>query len=121
MKLSLAFLSLLCAGVLAAPVPQAAAAAAFDGRWSVTIVPTSGECSARRTVPIQVSNGRITYDGSFRAQAKGKVSPKGAIDVTFARKGDVANATGSLARSSGRGRWTSPTKDCAGTWSARRA
>src|SRR5687767_5497934 len=90
MKLSLAFLSLLCAGLLAAPVPQAAAAAAFDGRWSVTIVPTSGECSARRTVPIQVSNGRITYDGSFRAQAKGKVSPKGAIDVTFARKGDVA-------------------------------
>ena len=117
MKLNPTPLSLMCAGLViaAAVCPQVRAAEAFDGRWSVLIVPTSGECVARRTVPIQVSNGRIIYDGKFRSQASGKVGRKGSINVRFTHKGDVVDAQGALTRGSGRGSWASPTKKCSGT------
>ena len=114
--------SLLCAGVLAAVacVPQSQAAPSFDGKWTVTIAVESGECKTR-TVPIQVSEGQVRYAGVFRAEAAGRASPQGSLNVSFSRKGDVAHATGALAGTSGRGNWTSPTKDCSGTWSARQA
>ncbi len=114
--------SLLCAGVLVAVafVPQSQAAPSFDGKWTVTIAVESGACKTR-TVPIQVSDGRVRYAGAFRAEATGKVSSQGSLNVSFSRKRDVAHATGALAGASGRGNWTSPTKDCSGTWSARRA
>ncbi len=114
--------SLLCASLLAAAAcaPQAVAAGAFDGRWSVTIGVKGGECVAR-TVQIQVSDGRVRYPGKFRAEATGKVSQTGSLNLRFSRKQHVAQATGKLAGTSGRGRWVSPTKGCSGVWSARRA
>ena len=104
----------------AAFVPQSQAAPSFDGKWTVSIAVENGACKGR-TVPIQVADGRVRYAGAFRAEATGRVSPKGALNVSFSRKGDVAHATGALAGAAGRGNWTSPTKDCSGTWSARKA
>ena len=61
------------------------------------------------------------FAGKFRAEATGRISPQGALNVSFSRKGDVAHATGALRGTAGSGNWTSPTKDCSGTWSARKA
>ena len=104
----------------AAFVPQSQAAPSFDGTWTVTIAVENGACKGR-TVPIQVADGHVRYAGTFRAEATGRVSPQGALNVSFSRRGDVAHATGALDGTAGRGNWTSPTKDCSGTWSARKA
>jgi len=114
--------SLLCVGMLAAAVfaSPSRSADSFDGKWTVSIAVKTGACMSR-TVPIRVSNGRVSYAGPFEARATGKISPTGSLDVSFSRKGDVAHAAGAVAGTSGRGHWTSPTVDCSGTWSARRA
>jgi hypothetical protein len=106
----------------AATIPQAGTAApGFDGAWAVKIVAESGECSTRMTVPIEVSGGRIRYTGSFSAVASGAVGANGRLNVRFAHSDDVVNARGALKGGSGYGSWKSPTKNCGGTWTARRA
>ncbi len=107
---------------LAAAIPQAGLAAqGFDGAWSVKITAESGECSTRMTLPIEVSRGRISYTGAFNARASGAVGANGRLNVSFAHSDDVVNARGSLKGSSGYGSWKSPTQECGGTWTAKRA
>jgi hypothetical protein len=95
------------------------AAKPFDGDWSVRITAQRGSCSGY-TVPIEVSGGRVSYSGFFDATATGSVRPNGAIKVRFAHEDQVVDASGSVRGQTGSGRWTSPTKGCAGTWTARR-
>lgn len=97
------------------------AAASFDGKWSVQVTAEGGECAAGYTVPIRVSNGQVSYSGPFDAQAKGKVNPNGALRVSFAHRKDVVDVRGSLNDRIGHGSWSSPTKNCEGTWIARKA
>lgn len=104
----------------AAILPNASLAAKpFDGEWSVRIVAQSGECSGY-TVPIEVSGGRVSYSGFFNATASGSIKPDGVLRVRFAHEDEVVNASGSVRGVAGSGRWSSPTKGCAGTWTARR-
>ena len=115
---SLLSVGLLIAGVAA---PANASAAAHDGKWIVSVVSESGTCRARYTVPIRVEDGQVTYAGAFRAEASGRVNPTGKLKVSFSHKEQVLDASGSLQGRSGYGSWKSPTKDCAGTWMARKA
>lgn len=93
----------------------------FDGRWTVTATADGENCASRYRVPIKVAAGKVTYAGMFGARAEGKIRPDGKLKVRFAHRNDVLNATGALKGASGSGRWTSPTRDCTGTWVARKA
>lgn len=109
------------AAALAAGVAgPAQAATAFDGRWSVKISAETGNCFSY-TVPIEVADGQISYSGRFSATASGEIGAGGTLNVSFARKDDLVQAKGSLQDRIGYGSWQSPTKDCAGTWVARKA
>ncbi len=111
----------LAAALSVATLPNAGLAAKpFDGEWSVRIVAQSGECRGY-TVPIEVSGGRVSYSGFFDATANGSIKSNGVLKVRFAHEDDVVNASGSVAGTAGSGRWNSPTKGCAGTWTARRS
>ena len=90
----------------------------FDGSWSVLIVAKGSACTVAYAVLIQVEDGNISYVGPFNAVADGKVDNDGKLDVQLARSGDVVRATGALANQSGSGRWSTPTLQCAGAWTA---
>ena len=111
----------IAAALAAVPVSLSFAAAPFDGHWSVRITAADGKCSAGYTVPIRVSDGRVSYTGPFNAVANGKVSSNGSLRVSFAHRKDVVNVQGSVKGAVGQGRWLSPTKHCGGTWVARKA
>jgi len=113
----------LCLGLLsgAGLAMPGAAATSFDGSWSVSIVARSGECRAPATVPIRVTEGRVSYAGAFRARANGAVDESGRLAIRFSHKDRIVAASGSLEGGRGSGRWTSPTEECSGTWTARRA
>ena len=108
-------------GLATIPAQTSFAATPFDGQWSVRITAESGQCPAGYTVPIRVSNGRVSYSGPFNAKANGKIGANGALQVSFAHSKDVVNARGSVTGRVGRGSWKSPTKNCRGTWVARKA
>ena len=105
---------------IAIPATMSFAAAPFDGKWSVQITAEVGRCAAY-TVPIRVADGQVSYAGPFNARAKGKIGPNGALRVSFAHRRDVVNVQGSVNGRLGHGRWKSPTKNCGGTWIARKA
>ena len=110
----------LAAALCAALLPQTSLAAKpFDGEWSVRITAKSGDCSAY-TVPIEVSDGRISYSGFFTATATGAIRQNGVLKARFSREEDVVDVSGSVAGGSGSGKWASPTKGCVGTWTARK-
>ncbi len=96
------------------------AAGDHDGKWVVSVMAEAGACKARRTVPIHVVQGRVTYAGLFSAEAKGQVHATGELNVVFSHRDQVVNASGILSEQLGRGSWKSPTKDCSGSWIARK-
>jgi hypothetical protein len=108
-------------GLATLPAQTSFAATPFDGTWSVRLTAESGQCPAGYTVPIRVSNGRVSYSGPFNARANGKIGTNGALQVSFAHSRDVVNARGSIKGRVGQGSWKSPTKNCRGTWVARKA
>jgi hypothetical protein len=86
----------------------------FDGGWRVEAVADPGRCSDRYVVAIRVAGGRIS-GAFFGATAAGNVDANGKLNLHI----DVVRASGSLATTTGAGRWKSPT--CNGSWTARRA
>ncbi len=108
-------------GLATLPAQTSFAATPFDGKWSVQITAEAGNCPAGYTVPIRVADGRVSYPGPFNARANGKIGTNGALQVSFAHSKDVVNARGSVKGRSGSGSWKSPTKNCHGTWVARKA
>ncbi len=107
------------AAALSAGTGPSLAAKPFDGEWSVRITAKTGDCSGY-TIPIEVTGGRVSYSGFFNAQASGAIRPNGSLNVKFAHEEDIVNASGAVSGSTGSGQWTSPTKGCGGTWTARR-
>jgi hypothetical protein len=98
--------------------PGSQAHAPFDGHWSVQVVANGRDCAVGYVVPIQVSDGRISFGGLFGAVASGRVGADGYLNVRMAHAADVVNATGHLTNTGGSGRWTSPTLQCRGMWAA---
>ena len=95
--------------------PSAALAAAQDGNWSVLIITEKGSCDRGFRYSVNVSNGRVKYQGDAAVNLTGAVAPNGLIKVSI-RVGDQgANGTGRLSASSGVGTWRG-----AGSWEAER-
>ena len=50
----------------------------------------------------------------------GRAHATGTLNVVFSHRDQVVNVSGVLAEQIGRGSWKSPTKDCSGSWIARK-
>jgi hypothetical protein len=101
--------------VLTAPLTKPAAAATFDGEWSVRIASPKPECGNGSTLSIGISNGHVASTNAA-VQVSGRVADAGAISVTLMSGIKRAVGFGHLSGSSGSGTWRGMA--CSGTWSA---
>lgn len=97
-------------------------AQSFDGLWSVLVITDRGACGGDRRFGIQISNGRVFYEGGSGVDLFGRVSPRGQVIVQVRQGDQIAAGTGRLAQTSGGGRWSGSSFDqrCAGHWVAER-
>ena len=114
------------ASILAVICATSAATAAtartpYDGAWTVLIVTQSGNCDRAYRYGVQIIDGHVRYDGGA-VTFSGRVAANGAVQVTVAGGGGLANGTGRLARNSGRGNWSGRASSgaCSGYWEAER-
>ena len=94
----------------------------FDGSWSVLIVTDYGSCDRAYRYGVQISNGRVFYEGGAGVDIFGRVGPRGQVSVQVRQGDQQATGTGRLSQASGGGRWSgsSPNQQCAGHWVAER-
>jgi hypothetical protein len=108
--------------VLSVSTPALSARANFDGPWSVLIITDSGSCDRAYRYGVQISNGRVSYQGDSGVEIFGRVGPRGEVSVRLRQGDQQAVGTGRLSQESGGGRWSgsSPSQRCAGHWEAQR-
>jgi len=108
----------------AAAVRSTAPAArwSFDGAWSVVIITDSGTCDRQYRYGLQISNGRVVYQGDPSINIAGRVDPNGRVAVVVRSGDQVASGAGRLSRARGSGLWNgrSSTQLCSGHWVAER-
>ena len=94
----------------------------FDGSWSVLIVTDYGSCDRSYRYGVQISNGRVFYQGGFGVDIFGRVSPRGQVSVQLRQGNSQATGSGRLSEVSGGGRWSGASSDqqCGGHWVAER-
>jgi hypothetical protein len=94
----------------------------FDGPWSVLVVTDYGSCDRAYRYGVQISNGRVFYQGGSGVDISGRVSPRGLVSVQVRQGNQQATGTGRLSETSGGGRWSgaSPDQRCGGHWEAER-
>ena len=102
---------------LALPFARPAAAASFDGEWSVHIASSSSQCGDGATASFGINNGRVASSGGMMS-ASGHVADSGSISVTLASGIKHATGFGHLSGTSGSGTWHGTM--CSGTWTAQR-
>lgn len=105
---------LLC---LTLPFARPAAAASFDGEWSVHIASSNAQCGDGATASFDISNGRVASAGGMLS-ASGHVADTGSISVSLASGLKHATGFGRLSGTSGSGSWRGAM--CSGTWTAQR-
>ena len=107
---------------LSANAPALSAPMSFDGPWSVVIITDQGSCDRAYRYGVQISNGRVSYQGNSGVDIFGHVTPRGQVNVQVRQGDQQAVGTGRLTQESGEGRWsgTSPNQRCAGHWIAER-
>jgi hypothetical protein len=95
-----------------------AAAAPFDGSWTVKIATQSGACKSG-TLPIEVRDGKIV-SGNPVVNVSGQVAQSGGLRVVVGDGVRKANGSGKLSGTSGSGTWSGGGGICSGTWVAER-
>lgn len=117
--------ALAAAFALFASVPPAAAAT-FDGNWTMLAVTTNGHCGVIK-VGMGIDHGRIHATGGrfvfHRIQLTGRVSGSGQALITAVAGPRIAKGSGRFSRGRATGKWsgTGPSGVCTGVWSASRA
>jgi hypothetical protein len=96
----------------------AAAAAPFDGSWTVNIATQSGACKDG-SLPIEVRDGKIV-SGNPVVNVQGQVADSGGLRVIVGDGVRKANGSGKLSGTSGAGTWSGGGGICSGTWVAQR-
>jgi hypothetical protein len=96
----------------------AAAAAPFDGSWTVRIATESGACKSG-TLPIEVRDGKIV-SGNPVVIVSGQVGQSGGLRVVVGDGVRKANGSGKLSATSGSGTWSGGGGMCSGSWVAER-
>ena len=100
-----------------AHIATPAAAASFDGQWSVQIASSSSVCGSGASVAIGINNGRVESSNAM-VTASGHVAEAGSISVTLVSGIKRAVGSGRLTATSGSGTWHGTM--CSGTWTATR-
>ncbi len=108
----------LAAVALSAFAAPSQAVGNFDGKWSVVIVTTKGECDRAYRYPIAINGQTLINAGDTAFNISGKVQADGAVTVRVAYGDKSANGSGRLTGASGSGSWSGGT--CAGHWTAER-
>jgi hypothetical protein len=75
--MSSAFLAALLLGLALAASPPSARAAVQDGNLSVLIITEKGTCGRGYRYSVNVSNGRVSYQGDAAVNLTGTVAPYG--------------------------------------------
>jgi hypothetical protein len=103
---------------LAATAIPANATGNFDGKWSVVVVTTKGECDRAYRYPIAIQGETLINAGDTAFDISGHVQGNGAVAVKISYGDKSAHGLGRLSGGFGQGSWTGGS--CAGTWTAER-
>ena len=103
---------------LAATAIPAKATGNFDGKWSVVIVTTKGDCDRAYRYPIDIRGETVVNAGDTAFDISGRVQGNGAVAVKISYGDKSAHGIGRLSGGIGSGSWTGGA--CAGTWTAER-
>jgi len=104
-------------GFAATAIP-AKATGHFDGKWSVVVVTTKGECDRAYRYPIDIRGATLVNGGDTAFDISGRVQDNGAVAVRISYGDKHAQGSGRLSATSGSGSWSGGS--CAGTWTAER-
>jgi hypothetical protein len=104
-------------GLAAVAIP-AKATGNFDGKWSVVVVTTQGNCDRAYRYPIAIRGETLVNAGDTAFDISGRVQGNGAVAVKISYGDKSAHGVGRLAGGMGSGSWTGGS--CAGTWTAER-
>jgi hypothetical protein len=115
-----AFLTAVGAVSLASFACGAQAQSNSDGNWSVTMVTQKGGCDRAMSSSLRVQDGRIDEQSMF-ARITGGINARGAVIIKVASGSDTIAASGTVVGVQARGSWSSPTRNCSGSWSALRS
>lgn len=113
MRLTLAF----CAAFAAA---SPAAAAGFDGVWSVEGTTDVGPCDKTFAGEVVIQNNDVVSSNAAETKAIGSIDASGSVWARLTRKDGLVRASGRFRGASASGAWSSGTAYCGGRWSARR-
>jgi len=102
----------------AASAASAQGTKGFDGKWSVVIVTTKGDCDRAYRYPVAINGTSLVNAGDAAFDISGKVQGNGAITVKVSYGEKSAMGSGRLTSDSGTGSWTGGS--CAGIWTAER-
>jgi hypothetical protein len=103
---------------LATTAIPAKATGNFDGKWSVVVVTTKGECDRAYRYPIAIRGETLVNAGDTAFDISGRVQGNGAVAVKISYGDKNAHGVGRLSGTMGSGSWTGGS--CAGTWTAER-
>ena len=97
------------------------AATPYDGPWHVTITTVRGTCSSGVGFGLRIRDG-LVYGYSSDVNVNGRVSRRGAVQVSLSSGQQHAGGRGRLRGSSGDGSWqgVGTQGSCSGYWSASR-
>jgi hypothetical protein len=104
-------------GLVATAIP-AKATGNFDGKWSVVVVTTQGNCDRAYRYPIDIRGQTLVNAGDTAFDISGRVQGNGAVAVQISYGDKSAHGIGRLSGAMGSGSWTGGS--CAGTWTAER-
>lgn len=109
-----------------AGISSSAAAASFNGYWSLTARTTNGHCGVTQW-NVAISDGQFHIPGSYYLMGypvnlAGVVSPAGRAQVNVTAGPRFASGAGHFAKSRGNGKWAGqgPSGTCSGVWTAMR-
>ena len=121
-SIKLALVGALLLGTALASNSSVAFAATTDGNWNVMIVTEKGSCGRAYLSNVNVSNGRVAYQGHAPVNLAGTVTPNGAVRVSIKAGSQGANGTGHLLAAEGHGTWHGhgSAGECTGHWVATR-
>lgn len=113
-------IALILAAGLVCGTASLSQAASYDGRWSVSVVTRNGSCDSYRW-SVGIAAGKVTDVEGQRGASSGGIASNGNVNLMLMRGSDTLNAKGTASGATASGNWTSPSRQCSGTWDARKA
>ncbi len=92
----------------------------FYGVYNVDIETTVGDCEKSRQVMIAIANGRVAAIEDPSIQTTGLIDPHGSVSLALNKAGDITHVGGHMKGKAGAGTWSSPARQCGGSWHAAR-